>query len=458
MLAPRNDEPTLTDRLDRKVLVANLAAAVATCKPPQVIGLYGDWGAGKTSLLHQLHFHLVGACPQNTAFESEDTKALYRGSAVVVWFEAWRHQTEAAPVIALLHEIRTNLSLTRKLLDKAGKLAHVTVRSLMDLADITKMIGGVSAERIQKHGEQWEADRLRTILPSHLLRGQLDEAIQHLVGKNKRLVILVDDLDRCEPEAAYKLLEGIKIYLNLPSCVFVLGMNPDVIARAIAKHLKAEGDEKNRDIVAREYLEKLCQDVWHLPALGKPEDFLLICLEPEKLGGPELANRLALFTVAQQTSCLAPNPRRINALANVLRRYYGHAAYEDRKQLPAHAQRADYLMMLTACLYVFHPELYRRVAHLPDFIVEIASWASGTPSGHELFAEDKLRRMRSRSPSQQAGGSPGSEKPVAAFLDPVRGNVFLLQSLIEAAEKSLAPGETTPRKLEAGEFRKYLLH
>jgi len=274
-----NDEPTLVDELDRVALIQRISDGVATSTPPQVFGLHGDWGTGKTSALHQLHWDLVGECPQQGTPVGGKVDGLGKGgrhkdSVTVVWFEAWRYQNEKAPIVALLQEIRTQLPWYSRALKQSQKMADVTIRgALLSLEDLTKRIG-IQASKIQQAGERWEEENLATRLPSHMIRQHLEEALRTLLrgrGRNaQRLVVLVDDLDRCESETAYQLLEGIKIYLNLPSCVFVLGMNQDIIEGAVARHLPDQTDESARRRTAKRYLEKLCQNIWHLPLVRDP--------------------------------------------------------------------------------------------------------------------------------------------------------------------------------------------
>ena len=85
------------------------------------------------------------------------------------------------------------------------------------------------------------------------------------------LVVFIDDVDRCEPKAAYRLLEGLKIYLTLDNCVFVLGMNQKAIEEAIAQRMKYLADD-DPAMRAAAYMEKLCQNVWRLPAVRKPSE------------------------------------------------------------------------------------------------------------------------------------------------------------------------------------------
>ena len=59
-----NDEPALLDTLERGSLIEEVGKAIAGCEPPQVFGVHGDWGLGKTSFLHQVQWYLTGDCPQ----------------------------------------------------------------------------------------------------------------------------------------------------------------------------------------------------------------------------------------------------------------------------------------------------------------------------------------------------------------------------------------------------------
>jgi hypothetical protein len=67
-----------------------MADVIRTSEPPKVFtGLHGDWGAGKTSALHQLFQELAGACPHSLE-EEPNRKLNCESSTEVVWFEAWR--------------------------------------------------------------------------------------------------------------------------------------------------------------------------------------------------------------------------------------------------------------------------------------------------------------------------------------------------------------------------------
>lgn len=142
-----------------------------------------------------------------------------------------------APVIALLHEIRRQFSAWDKLKNKGRKLGTITGRSILSsLGDITKLLKTqaipADAKDIQKIGELWEKQNLETRLGVDTIQDFLQEAIETLIGKKKKLIIIIDDLDRCSSTAAYRLLEGLKIYLNLNNCVFVIGMNQKIVVDA----------------------------------------------------------------------------------------------------------------------------------------------------------------------------------------------------------------------------------
>lgn len=94
---------------------------------------------------------------------------------------------------------------------------------------------------------------------------------QHVSNSDKRLVVFVDDLDRCLPEKAIQVLEAIKLFLDVQDCVFVLGIDQDVIARGIEMKYKDVKDKKDAEgkpqftIEGIKYLEKIIQLPFQIP-------------------------------------------------------------------------------------------------------------------------------------------------------------------------------------------------
>lgn len=453
-----SDEPTLDDLLDRAAFVQKIGDTIASCDPPAVFGLHGDWGAGKTSTLHLLHYYLSGECPENPKSPAAVAEEQWKKSnwkkdthdhVAVIWFEAWRYQHEAAPVVALLHEMRSQLSTSSKLWSKTKKFGEVAIKSaLFSLENLTKHIG-FQASKIQKAGEQWEKDHLAEALPSHTLRDFLQEELGKLLPKKggARLVVLLDDLDRCESQAAYRLLEGIKIYLNLPNCVFVLGVNQSAIEASLAEQLakeKADNVSAAARLRARDYLEKICKNFWYLVPSAKLEALINRWLTSAKpTEGVEDSNLKSVIeelgvTVAKlvaKFSCVPANPRKVKAFVNTLVRFLAKSkwlAVEPVGQREQAVEKRAALILSLAHLYQFHADIYRIVHWQPAFFAEIIKWCQPLPDGYKshpaLVALERTGDLATAAPSAE---TPQATRYFATgFPDPERGHLLRIQELL----------------------------
>ncbi len=100
----------------------------------------------------------------------------------------------------------------------------------------------------------------------------LETWVKNTLGKNERMVIFIDDLDRCMPEIALQVFEALKLYLNIEKLIFVLGVHKKVIDQLVKKHYKELGldEEKSKD-----YLAKMFQvEVALKPTEKQISDFL----------------------------------------------------------------------------------------------------------------------------------------------------------------------------------------
>ncbi|MCI5126737.1 MAG: hypothetical protein D3925_20225, partial [Candidatus Electrothrix sp. AR5] len=192
----------------------------------------------------------------------------------------WQHQNESNPLIPLVKEIQAQFS-TYMRLKKGGKNINrraglAGAKVLEHLADAAatialgkniKMARGVTDA--VRQGWQEAAPDLTALSDGqrfHLLfEDTITEILHSAVGrKNKlsdkaRLVIFVDDLDRCEEEAIVRLLEAIKLYLGSQRCLFVLGLDDNAVMEALKRHWNRPEDAN------REYLEKLFQATLSVP-------------------------------------------------------------------------------------------------------------------------------------------------------------------------------------------------
>jgi hypothetical protein len=393
---PHNDEPDIDINLlpERQRLLTKLVEDIRQCRPPMVFGVHGYWGAGKTSFLQAVMYELTGKCPQKPECDDEDAKthpAWKKSPPIAVWFEAWRYQNESSPVVALLHELRENLRWSTHPVSTAmqkGKDAALTlwntaflafdslnarVEAEMD-AGIGKVKAGASINPIPIARARDEVAKARhaTPLPSNQIRDALNEILGRLLSmtpaKSERIVIFIDDLDRCSATAMFSLLESIKIYLNLEKCVFVLGINRHELERNIASVLPEPIERDQRQIRAHEYIEKLCGNIVRLPYPSPKAQPLLV---NKWLSALDDIRREEILRLITDHAFLPLNPRRIKMWCNTVMQLHDHRVMESGSAPPVEEMPA---LALAAALHTFYPALHQGLATSTSFLVAIKQW------------------------------------------------------------------------------------
>lgn len=416
-----------------------VADLIDGCQAPYVLGVHGDWGSGKTSFLKKLHLFLAGresGYPEADGTGRELWPSTYQPKRPyeTIWFEAWRYQFETNPVVALLSEIRSHFTWSKKLMGEAAKLSFA---ALMSLEELTKKVG-IQPSKIQAAGEKWEADHGHQPLPSQLYRQLLEQAIRTLLGGRKgerRPVIFVDDLDRCQGPVAFRLLEALKIYLSVPSCVFVLGLDERNVRRAVAAELDKGGllprgrqDEEGnpaREIYASDYLHKIFQMVYHLPQPVRPEGYLRSLMKDIDFQRPEeWVERIC------GSDLLPPNPRKIKTFVNGLALYLGQL----RPALDAKGMELDRdLALIVAYLRLLANDVHRILAANPDFWRPLVDFcASGQHFDHPALRHRTLLEKISPLEGQETG-----YQYDPAFPDPAEERLFRVARLIR--DRTSAP-------------------
>lgn len=425
-----SDEPTLDDPLCHAAQVDRVAGILARCEPPFVLGVHGDWGSGKTSFLKKLHLRLTGVDVDGTEPKTPFT-ALWPGKQpltdqfAAVWFEAWRHQHDSTPIVALLQEIRAHFGWWQKAGDKAAELSFAAA---MSLEELTK-VAGYQPSKIVEARDQWQARSGAQPLPSQLYRRLLNEAIEKLIGPGKRLVVFIDDLDRCQGEMTFRLLEALKIYLSIPSCVFVLALDVRSVQRSVAAELVKAGmvpEPKERseqtqalaEFFAADYLAKLFQVVEHLPYLSRPDGFLRSLLE--EAGVPDLETWLRLLC---DHELLPPNPRKIKAFVNALS--IGIAELEPIVADGRPMQRS--LVLIATYLRLFANEVYRILESDADFWKVLHGFSTTTDVRTDHPA---LRKLRFQDLAVPLGADGAGYRYEKLFPDPAQEGLFRVAKLI----------------------------
>jgi len=373
---------------------------------PLTIGIFGTWGAGKTSLMSMVKAHI-------------DERGLPRYRTV--WFNAWKYNKEEALWRALIlrvldalrprkedgtpyaeeelgqeqramvHDLdrleeslyrtvewqelgRWTLDWAKALRGTAEGAAEIALAFVPGGLPLVNLLKGTAkaitgqdqqavAEAFRREVQSYRREQLRSL---EQFEGQFRTLLDRYVVKHEgRLIVFVDDLDRCLPEKTIEVLEAIKLFLDVPGCVFLLGIDHEAVQEAVQTRYKGE-------VKGRQYLEKIIQLPFLLPPIDAEDMRGFVNTLVPHLPDPRCADVFALG--------LAPNPRQVKRTVNVFLLVWKLS----RQKLPQaiHPVRLAKVVVIQHS----HPDLYALLREVPRYLRELeANFLDLTPEGLRAY-------------------------------------------------------------------------
>lgn len=288
---------------------------------PISLGIFGNWGAGKSSLLKLIEKEL------KSLGEADKTKS---SNYIVVNFDAWLYQGYDDARISILEIIATELNVAAKdnetLFQKTKKLlARINIFRAMGLmAEGFALANGIPTggllakgigsgqklwdvfagddqatqedyqdlEKEIKEGKDTATELLKdvpNITPPKQISAFRKEYSEVLEGLDRPLIVIIDNLDRCLPSNAIHTLEAVRLFLFLPNTAFIIAADEDMIRSSVADYFKGTSDRHQID-----YIDKLIQVPIRVPKAGIREirAYLFMLLALQNGVGEESLERL----------------------------------------------------------------------------------------------------------------------------------------------------------------------
>ena len=299
-----------------------------------VIGLFGEWGTGKTSVVNMAENEI------KRLSEKDENKPL------IVRFSPWNYTDKNNLISLFFQDLKINLynqsekSYYEKIADTLEKYSEA-----VDLLNYVPLMGSGVVSTIKTI--------LKIITKKSSKKSTLNETREALeralIEVDKQIIVVIDDIDRLTNVQIRDIFQLVKQVADFPNVIYLLVMDRNVVQRALAEvHNLKEGNE---------YLEKIIQIPLELPVLSKSklDDIFLKELEDIIKNASYKVNIDQMYWNKVFSNCISPyinNLRDINRILNTFQFRYGilqnEISFED--------------MVAITTLEVLEPKLYRWIA------------------------------------------------------------------------------------------------
>lgn len=227
--------------IGRNTEIINFIRLLDSIKSNFSIAIDNDWGTGKTFFVKEVKMILDAYNEHSYDYELSNLERIKNVIDIknidlhlAVYYNAWENDNQKSPLLSLIYEIikvakidtnKTDISINKEKIIKDG------------LSAIVKHFSGIDIKELLKCVETEAKDIFKEIKGQKSIKEQVDNILNNLLLEHgERLVIFIDELDRCRPTFAVELLEQIKHYFDNDKITFVFSTNIKQLQYTIKKY------------------------------------------------------------------------------------------------------------------------------------------------------------------------------------------------------------------------------
>ena len=326
-----------------------LSNFIVKSKTPITIGLQGEWGTGKTSLMSLL---LEDFTEKEIATSWVNTweYSMFRGA----------HETTPGVLRGMLEKLKESCKKEGKwtLKDEAEDKFKKAASFLGGLAN--QVISSQTGINLKDASDISSTSKARAEIAEikSLIASLIDDLINDSKNPYKKVVFFVDDLDRIPPADAVEVLESLKNLFDIPHCVFILAIDYEIVVKGLENKFGKKTEENEREF--RSFFDKIIQVPFSMPiGTYDIENFLL---EQLKSIGVVIEEDHAELYAKTVRLTIGYNPRSLKRYLNSFSLINTLKEVDDEN-----SSGDDYMLFALLGIQISYPKIFRLMTQKPDF-------------------------------------------------------------------------------------------
>ena len=314
-----------------------------------VIGVFGKWGTGKTSILNMVINEIYSLS------ESDDKRT------IIVNFSPWNYTDKDNLISIFFDDLRKKIKFNSNNENLKQIVKAIDQYSgVLNLLSYTSVVLNHNWIMMLKYPLKYFYQYIRGKILEDI---NLDKAKTNLekvlIKSNQKIIVIIDDIDRLTNTQIRDIFQLVKQVGNFPNIIYVLSMDRDVVCRAL---------EDVHNINGSEYLEKIIQIPFEIPVLMKQKLQEIFLAKLDDIVN-DISNNVKIdkyYWGQVYTNCIEPYIKTLRDVNRVIN------TFQFRYKLLSEETALEDMVALTA-IEVLDPQLYQWIGRNKDLICSTAN-------------------------------------------------------------------------------------